>query len=501
MSHPCKGGAGFSRFNIAHKNKGLEMHNFLEESPDTSSDDQPASTGSFHRQIATSLMQHHQCVDRARRSLQPVSPASYSSSMELTPYKPAASPTSSLDYRGRIGDSSLSFRTSTELLKVLNRIWCLEEQHLSHRSLMKGLRLELDNARMRVKELLRGKQMDRQVINDLMNQITEQDRVKSALQSVREELEEERKLRKRSESLHRKLAREMSEVKSSFSKALNAVEGERRARILLEDLCDEFARGIREYEQELRSLQHRTEIKQAPRDHLDHSLLLHVSEAWLDERMQRKLTEENTGKYVGEKGLIVDELRPEIETFLKATRQTSDSKGNTDMPMKISNRGGSHQQFSESFHFNEPTSAPPNADDEDDDSSIDSDTHCFELNKILDGEFFNGIHTDIVGDSKERNLEDYKGKLDVQTQTKEVSNGGSLSSLQARVEKHMARTQACLEKLDIHMLDDILRNNSSRDSENTESSSRWCMDSKENTLKDKLLEARLEGRNSRSRCS
>ena len=40
MSHPRKGGAGFSRFNIAHKNKGLEMHTFLEESPDTSSNDQ-----------------------------------------------------------------------------------------------------------------------------------------------------------------------------------------------------------------------------------------------------------------------------------------------------------------------------------------------------------------------------------------------------------------------------------------------------------------------------
>lgn len=501
MSHPRKGGAGFSRFNIARKNKGLKMHTFWEESPDTASDDEPASTGSFHRQIAASLMQHHQCVDRARRSLQPVSPASYSSSMELTPYKPAASPTSSLDYRGGIGGSSLSFKTTTELLKVLNRIWCLEEQHLSHRSLVKGLRLELDNARMRVKELLRGKQMDRQVIDDLMNQIAKQDRVKSALQSVREELEEERKLRKRSESLHRKLAREISEVKSSYSKALNAVEEERRAQTLLEDLCDEFAMGIREYEQELRSLKHRTEIEQAQIDHLDHSLLLHISEAWLDERMQMKLTEENLGEYVGEKGMIVDEMRPEIETFLKARRQTSDSKGNTDMPMKISNRGGSHQQFSESFHFNEPTSAPPNADDKDDDSSIDSDTHCFELNKNLDGEFFNDVHTEIVGDSKERSLEDYKGKLDVQNQTKEVSNGDSLTNLQARLEKHMARTQACLEKLDIHMLDDILRNNSSRDSANTESSSRWRIDSKENTLKDKLLEARLEGRNSRSRCS
>jgi len=40
MSNPRKGGAGFSRFNIAHKNKGLEMRPFWKESPDASSDEQ-----------------------------------------------------------------------------------------------------------------------------------------------------------------------------------------------------------------------------------------------------------------------------------------------------------------------------------------------------------------------------------------------------------------------------------------------------------------------------
>jgi len=234
---------------------------------------------------------------------------------------------------------------------------------------VKGLTLELDNARMRIKKLLREQQIDRQVIDDLMNHIAEQDQVKSALQSVREELEKERKLRKRSESLNGKLARQISKVKSSFSKALSTLEKERGARILLEDLCDEFARGIREYEQELRSLKHMIDIEQ--KDRTDHRLLLHISEAWLDEQMQIKRAEENMGKYVGEKGMIVDELRPEIETFLKARRQTSDLKGNTDMPMKISNRSGLNQQFSESFHFNEPTSAPSNADDEDDDDEDD----------------------------------------------------------------------------------------------------------------------------------
>ena len=58
-------------------------------------------------------------------------------------------------------------------------------------------------------ELVRDRQADRHEIDDLMKQIAEdklvrkskeQDRLHAAVQSVRDELEDERKLRKRSES-------------------------------------------------------------------------------------------------------------------------------------------------------------------------------------------------------------------------------------------------------------------------------------------------------------
>lgn len=552
MNNSRKGGPGFSRVGngTAQKNKGLEMQTLMEDPHDDASDEQPVSTGSFHRQIAASLMRHHRSVDRNGHAMQPVSPASFSSSMEVTPYNPAATPSSSLDYKGRLGDPSYSLKTSTELLKVLNRIWSLEEQHASNVSLVKTLKTELDNARTRIKQLLREKQIDRQVIDDLMKQVTEhklvrknmeQDRAQSALRSVREELEDEKKLRKRSESMHRKLAREMSDMKSSFSKALNELERERRARILLEDLGDEFALGIRDYEQELRSLQYKEHVH---RDHVD-SLVLHISEAWLDERVQMKLAEE-LRKDVGEKCMIVDKLRPEIETFLKA-RQTLDNNGKG---------SGLRRQSLESFPLNEATSAPQNPDDDDDDdgNSIDSDSHCFELNKNLCGDYSNGIHSKIVDNSIERGLEE---TIKRKGESQEVNNDRSLSSLQARFEKHMARVVSSngntphkpvdqegigeaglLERRSKrfgnwggstnHMLDNLLRTNSSsiegerihpetdylvagpaspvkkwdsniisQDPEMSESSSRWPrVGPKGNSLKAKLLEARLEGRNS-----
>ncbi|XP_074279739.1 uncharacterized protein LOC141605008 [Silene latifolia] len=534
---------------------------------DVQDDNQPVSTGSFHRQIAASLIRHHRAVDRNGRALQPVSPASYSSSLEITPYNHAASTSSSLEYKGRMVDPSHNLKTSTELLKVLNRIWCLEEQHASNISVTKALKTDLDNARTRIKELLREKQMDRQVMDSLMKQVSEQklnrknieqDRLQSGLQSVRQELQDERKLRKRSESLHRKMAREISEMKSSFSKALNELERERHARILLEDLCDEFAMGIRDYEHELRSTKYRNDKEQAQREHVLDGLILHISEAWLDERVQMKLAEQ-IRKDRGEMSTVVDKLRPEIETFLKA-RQTVD-------PTKSAKGSGLRRGSLESYNLNEATSAPKNADDEE---SIDSESNCFELNKNLGGESSNGItHTRNIDEFEENDVEE-RARIDIAKRNGEshvMNNGRNVTGLQARFEKHMSRRklhdgktqkdashestnqnglgeEELLERRSKrfgnrggksnHLLDNLLRNNSSsfegerihpvsdlpeeshglfslagpaspvkkweskilsQDPEMSESSTRWSTGPRENTLKARLLEARLEGRN------
>jgi hypothetical protein len=45
---------------------------------------QPESAGSLRRHIASSLIQHHRSIERSNRALQPVSPASYGSSMEVS---------------------------------------------------------------------------------------------------------------------------------------------------------------------------------------------------------------------------------------------------------------------------------------------------------------------------------------------------------------------------------------------------------------------------------
>ncbi|KAE8681547.1 GDSL esterase/lipase [Hibiscus syriacus] len=310
----------------------LRLHHFKQKGfdaaadpPRTPRDQTPASASSLRKHSAASPMQHRRSVERNGRAPQSVSPASCGRSLEIAPYDPAVAPSTSLDFKGRS-------ERSKKLLKVLNRIWSLEEQHVSNVSLVNALKTELGHSRGRIKELLREQQTERQEMDNLMKQVTEdkyirknkeQDKVKAVVQLVRDELENERRLRKRSESMHRKLARDLSEVRSSFANALKELERERKARILLENLCDEFARGVREYEQEMRFLKHKHEI-----DHADgkkpERLILHISEAWLDERMQMKLAQGQTD--LAEKNSIIDKLSLDIETFLEAKRSTGSRK-------------------------------------------------------------------------------------------------------------------------------------------------------------------------------
>ncbi|KAG9448357.1 hypothetical protein H6P81_014485 [Aristolochia fimbriata] len=364
-----------------HKDKGLELHTRLADPPH-SPPDQPESAGSLRRHVAASLMKHHRAIERNGRALPPVSPSSYGSSMEIAAYNPPITPTSSLDFKGRLAETGYSLKTSTELLKVLNRIWSLEEQHASNISLVKALKMELDHARARIQELMQEQQSDRQEIDDLMKQLMddklvrktkEQEKVKAAVQSVREELEDERKLRRRSENLHRKLARELSDVKSGFCKALKELDRERRARSLLEELCDEFARGVGEYEQEVRALKHRCE---KDHDSRDDRLILHISEAWLDEREQVKLAEGQSE--LADTDTVVDRMRPEIEAFIQA-KQNGSSKSRGPTQSETKNDGGSLRRNSlESIHLNGAISAPQYAGDDD---SFASDLHCSEVNK------------------------------------------------------------------------------------------------------------------------
>ncbi|CAD5333670.1 unnamed protein product [Arabidopsis thaliana] len=354
---------------VAVKENGLDLSQFLR---DPSPDHQPDSAGSLRRQIGQMLIKHHQSIDRNNHALQPVSPASYGSSLEVTTYNKAVTPSSSLEFRGRASrEPHYNLKTSTELLKVLNRIWSLEEQHVSNISLIKALKTEVAHSRVRIKELLRYQQADRHELDSVVKQLAEEklsrknkevERMSSAVQSVRKELEDERKLRKRSESLHRKFARELSEVKSSLSNCVKELERGAKSNKMMELLCDEFAKGIKSYEEDIHGLKKKNLDKDWAGRAGGDQLVLHIAESWLDERMQMRL--EGGDTLNGKNRSVLDKLEVEIETFLQEKRN--------EIPR---NRRNSL----ESVPFNTLSAPPRDVDCEEDSGG--SDSNCFELKK------------------------------------------------------------------------------------------------------------------------
>ncbi|KAL0393632.1 UNVERIFIED_CONTAM: hypothetical protein Slati_4329400 [Sesamum latifolium] len=404
--------------------------------PSPGSPDLPGSSSSLRRHVAESLMHHHRSAERSNHAIQPVSPASYGSSMEIAPYNPAVTPTSSVELKGRAGETSYSLRTSTELLKVLNRIWSLEEQHVSNMSLVKALKKELDHARAQIKVLVREQQADRHEMDELMKQITEDKLVRKNKEQERisaaiwDELEDERKLRKRSESLHRKLARELYEVKTTLASVSKELESERNSRRLLEDLCDEFALGIRDYEKEMHALRQKSDKDWTERADRD-QLILHVSESWLDERMQMKL---QTGHGFGETKSVADKLSSEIEAFLHAKRSSHTKINSNQVPRDPTLRRSSL----ESIPLNMAVSAPQ--DEDDDDDSAGSDSNCFELEKTSES---------ILKPRAHENQKNQSNESSKQTQVKKkvgsserAATGLSPSSLQVKFEEQMAQAMS-----------------------------------------------------------
>ncbi|XP_022883781.1 uncharacterized protein At5g41620-like [Olea europaea var. sylvestris] len=225
--------------------------------------------------------------------------------------------------KNRLKDVHNGLMTSKELLKVLSRVWCLEEQRSTSLSLVSSLKFELERVCVQVNKLIQEQRTNGSEIDILLRQfeeektvrkIKERDRIRSAITTISGELEIERKLRRQTERLNKKLGRELAETKTYLSSAIEELETEKRAREILEQACDELARGIGEdrakvEEIKIQSAKVREEVEKERE-------MLQLADVLREERVQMKLSE---AKYeFEEKNAIVDELRSELESYLKS---------------------------------------------------------------------------------------------------------------------------------------------------------------------------------------
>lgn len=233
----------------------------------------------------------------------------------------AQTPSSStIGVKTRLKDVSNALTTSKELLKIINRMWGHEDRPSSSMSLISALHTELERARLQVNQLIHEQRSDHNEINYLMKCFAEekaawknkeQEVVEAAIESVAGELDVERKLRRRLESLNKKLGRELAETKASLLKVVKELESEKRAREIFEQVCDELARDV-EDKSELDKL--KRESVKACEEVEKEKEIMQLADILREERAQAKLSE---AKYqVEEKNAAVDKLRNQLEAFM-----------------------------------------------------------------------------------------------------------------------------------------------------------------------------------------
>ncbi|KAI4310583.1 hypothetical protein MLD38_035552 [Melastoma candidum] len=155
----------------------------------------------------------------------------------------------------RLKDVSNALTTSKELIKIMNRMWNQEDRASSSMSIISALHAELERARLLVNQVIREHDTEEKEIDYLMKRFAEErtkwkykerKSVEAAVESIIGELEVEKKLRTRLESLNKRLGLELAETKAALIEAVKELKTEKRAREIMEDVCDQLAGNVGE---------------------------------------------------------------------------------------------------------------------------------------------------------------------------------------------------------------------------------------------------------------
>jgi len=134
-------------------------------------------------------------------------------------------------------DVSNALSTSKELLKIISRVWSPDDQPSTSMSLISALHSELERARLQIIQLIQEERSDNREISYLLKCFSEekaawkskeQEVVQAAVETISGELEVERKLRKRLESLNKKLGKELADTKAALHKSMKELESAKR---------------------------------------------------------------------------------------------------------------------------------------------------------------------------------------------------------------------------------------------------------------------------------
>lgn len=149
------------------------------------------------------------------------------------------------------------------------------------------------------------------------------DKFHHILDAVKEELNRERKQRQRAEMMNSKLLNDLSEMKFAAKRYLQDYEKERKARVLMEEVCDELAKEIAEDKAEVEAM--RSESMKIRDELEEEKKMLQMAEVWREERVQMKLIDAKLT--LENKYSQLSKLQNELEDLLRSQPGCNMEKG------------------------------------------------------------------------------------------------------------------------------------------------------------------------------
>ncbi|XP_061354317.1 uncharacterized protein LOC133298942 [Gastrolobium bilobum] len=211
-------------------------------------------------------------------------------------------------------------RTSDEMQNIYSQMKLLD-QKVSTVSAVSALEAELEQARAQIQVLETEHHSSKKKLEHVLKKVNEErttwrskehEKIRAYIDDIKAELNRERKSRQRSEIVNSRLVNELADSKLLAKRYMQDYEKERKARVLIEEVCDELAKEIGEDKAEIETL--KRESMKLREEVEEERKMLQMAEVWREERVHMKLIDAKVA--LDEKYSHMNKLVAELETFL-----------------------------------------------------------------------------------------------------------------------------------------------------------------------------------------
>lgn len=253
-------------------------------------------------------------------------------------------------------------KASDEVQRFCSQIKLFNQQARAV-SVISALESDLGKAHARIQELETEERSSKKKLEHFMRKLSEEraawrsrehEKIRVLIDDAKDELSRERKNRQRMELVNSKLVSELADVKFSAKRFMQDYEKERRARELIEKVCDELAKEIGDDKAEIEAI--KLESMKLQEEVEDEKKMLQMAELWREERVQMKLIDAKMAldeKYTQMKKLVAD-----IQDFMRLKSATADEKGIREAKFLLQAAASVNIQDIKEFSY-----TPPNPDD------------------------------------------------------------------------------------------------------------------------------------------